>query len=229
MENKWLEPVVDAYREYFGDAAETIFDIGSRDGDDAEYLRRKLGVDAENVYTFEPNPRSIPIIEGNYPDFNLIKKAVSDFNGEAEFLQIIGEKDLEGSSTLDLGRTREEWVNETSVVTVPVNRFETIMHEESLDGVPLSVVKIDVETYTYEALEGMAHHIYDVKVFHLETEREYPREGHRDNTEVAAFMRAHGFFLYDVTYEWPPNIQDQTWINLRLANKAPVVPETSEY
>ena len=37
MENIWLEPVVDAWKTYFGSkSAKIVVDVGTRDGDDAE-------------------------------------------------------------------------------------------------------------------------------------------------------------------------------------------------
>ena len=39
-----LEPVITNYRKFFSKDAETIIDLGSRDGEDAAYLSKKLNI-----------------------------------------------------------------------------------------------------------------------------------------------------------------------------------------
>lgn len=229
MENKWLDPVVEAYREYFGGTAENIFDIGTRDGDDAEMLREHLNVLAENVYAIDANPLAIMKTRQAYPLFNLYKNGVSDTEGTMKFLQVHGDKDAEGTSSLDIGKMRDPFFAERStVIEIPVVRMDTLLRTIGKLGDPISVVKVDVESYTMECLLGFGSALDDVEVFHLETERAYDREGHVNNLGVAKFMREHGFFLVDVSYEWGDGIQDQVWVNLSLADKQPSVPETDE-
>jgi FkbM family methyltransferase len=230
MENQWLEPVVDAYREYFDLENPIIIDIGTRDGDDAEFLRDRLNGYAGDVYAIDANPKAAWTTRYNHPGFNVIKTAIGDYEGVTDFLVIEGDKNAEGTSSMDTNKANEEWAaGKTHTIVMPITTMETLLYDYNILDSTLHVVKVDVESYTWEVLQGFGEALDNVLVFHLETEREYPgRALHTNNLEVASFMRYHGFFLVDVSYEWGDNIQDQVWINLRRAKHKPKVAETSE-
>jgi hypothetical protein len=59
--------------------------------------------------------------------------------------------------------------------------------------------------------------LFHVKLLHVETELEATHPEHRNNEKVAELLRECGFVLVDTTYEWGPGIEDQLWVNQRLA------------
>jgi len=217
MQNVWLEPVIDAYRTYFGSKnAKIIVDVGTRDGDDAEYLRQKLK--AKQVIAVDANPIAVQKTQESYPSFKVYETAVSDYVGETEFVQIVSEnKDLAGCSSMNYSKIESEEIFRKSdhyVIKVPVTRLDKLLGGVELyKKNPIDVIKIDIEGYTYQALVGLGDIIWHTKVFHLETETQKLFEGHRNNLDVFSYMQSKGFVLVDVSYEWGFGIQDQVWIN----------------
>lgn len=202
-----LGTVVRAYREWFGDTARVIVDAGTRDGDDAAWLRDQLN--AQLVIAVDANPIAAERTATKYPDFVVVEMALADFDGRHSFAQIVSDrKDFEGSSSL----TAYGSFGETNMIEVNVSRFDTMMGWLGYD-MPLDVVKVDLEGYTFEFLRGMGDWLSRVGVFHLETEKFRRHDGHHDTSEVEAFMFGHGFALVERSYEWGPHIEDQVWLN----------------
>lgn len=217
MENVWLEPVVDAWRTYFGSkSASLVIDVGTRDGDDAEYLRQKLK--AKRVIAIDANPIAVQKTHEAYPTFEVYETAVSDYVGETEFVQIVSDnKDLAGCSSMNHSKIDSEEIFRKSdhyIIKVPVARLDVLLGGVELyKNNPIDVIKIDIEGYTYQALVGLGDIIWHTKMFHLETETRELFEGHKNNLDVATYMQSKGFVLVDVSYEWGFGIQDQVWIN----------------
>jgi FkbM family methyltransferase len=203
-----LGKIVQIYQYHFGQEAETVYDCGTRDGDDAHFLATKLK--AKNVICVDANPLAVETTRKNYPDFHVIETALSDFNGHSTFYQIVSDrKDFAGSSSLtNVGA----WYGaEVNPITVPVARMDTLIQELELP-IP-DVIKVDLEGYTYEFLQGLGKYLSSVKVLHLETETYTRHFGHKDSDTIKSVMRDAGFELEDVSYEWGPTIEDQVWVN----------------
>jgi len=210
MENVWMEPVVEKYKKYFGDTANTIIDVGTRDGDDAEFLRKRLS--AENVYAIDANPLAIIDAKAKYPNFNVFETAISNYDGMTKFVQIVSEdKDHAGSSSIENYSFFKD--AEYNTIEVPVTRMDTFINDNGLSDTIIDVVKVDIEGYTHEFLEGLGEYIKNVKLFHLETETFYRHHQHKTNNHIINFMINSGFLLCDVQYQWGEGIQDQIWIN----------------
>ena len=210
MENVWMEPVVEKYNKYFGDIANTIIDVGTRDGDDAEFLRERLS--AENVYAIDANPLAVIDAKAKYPNFNVFETAISNYDGTTKFIQIVSEdKDHAGSSSIENYSFFKD--AEYNTIEVPVTRMDTFIRDNGLSDTIIDVIKVDIEGYTHEFLEGLGEYIKNVKLFHLETETFYRHHQHKTNNHIINFMINSGFLLCDVQYQWGEGIQDQIWIN----------------
>lgn len=209
MENIWLQPAVETYKQYFGGTAKTIIDVGTRDGDDAEFLRQQLG--GKYIYAIDANPIAVEATMDKYPEFEVFETAISNYNGTTSFIQIVSDKiDEAGSSSIENYSFFEGATYNT--INVNVIRMDKFI-EEFVSQDIIDFVKVDIEGYTYEFLEGLGNEINKVKLLHLETETFDRQEGHKNNNEVLNFMTNAGFLLAGVTYEWGPRIQDQVWIN----------------
>lgn len=203
-----LGELVFAYKTAFGDTAEIIFDCGTRDGEDAAYLKSELK--AREVYAIDASPRAIVKTVTNHPDLIAIHTALSNYNGSATFTELISEReDYEGSSSFVIPAGFEDV--EQRQITVEVVTMQSLIDRLGLTGVELDIIKVDLEGYTYEFLEGMDD-IRQAKVYHLETETFDRHEGHRNNKEVARVMQEAGFALAALSYEWGPRIEDQVWV-----------------
>ena len=228
MENIWLQPVVDNYKKFFGDVVDVVIDIGSRDGDDAEFLREKLA--AGRVIAIDANPVAVERTVAKYPEFEVIHTAVSDVSGETKFYKVdSGDKDVDGCSSIYADKIVRESVfdGKYEVIDVQVTRMDRILKDLGLWDKVVDVVKVDIEGFTYECVVGFGTQVGNVKVFHLETEKNATHPDHKGNVAVAKLMRQLGFALVDLSYEWGPGVQDQVWINRKLAN-GDVLNEFSE-
>ena len=213
-----LEPVVTNYRKFFGSIASLIIDIGTRDGDDANYLFKALN--GNKVIAIDANPDGAELTKFNYPWMDVQFTAVADTNGSTTFHQVSSDnKELVGCSSIFSKETAmypEDFANNTKPITVPLTRMDTLL--ENTHGL-IDVVKVDTEGYTWQVLQGFGERLKDVKLLHLETERDKLHDSHVTYEEVTAFMEANGFALVDVSYEWGWGIQDQVWVNKALAQR----------
>lgn len=219
MENIWLQPMVDNYKKFFGDVADVVIDIGTRDGDDAEFLREKLS--AGKVVAVDANPVAVEKTKAKYPGFIVVHTAVSDVSGKTTFYKVdSGDKDVDGCSSIYADKILRESVfdGKYEVIDVQVTRMDALLRKVGLWGSIVDVVKVDIEGFTYECIVGFGAQVGNVKMFHLETEKNATRPDHKGNVAVAKLMRQLGFALVDLSYEWGPGIQDQVWINRKLAN-----------
>ena len=217
--NIWLDAPEKAYTQYFGTSEKPmIYEVGSRDGKDGYDLAYRIAAPYTTprdlrVVLFECNPPHIVNIQRDHPDAILITDAISNEAGEAEFLQIHGNKDYMGSSSLDLGRVDYNWVKETSTIKVKTRTLASVIEELDHQDTQIDIMKIDIEGYTWEALEGLDKYLRNVRVFHLETEI----PGHarnKTNLDIVMYMEARGYRLFAKEHEWGPTIQDQTWVRI---------------
>jgi FkbM family methyltransferase len=205
-----LGSLVTAYEYYFETKANVIFDCGTRDGDDAAYLKEQLN--ATHVYAIDALPSACEITQRNHPDLVVINTALSNYEGSASFTRIVSDrKDYAGSSSLVLA---PGWQSvEKEVIQTPVTTMAKLIETLGLQNTMLDIVKVDIEGFSYEFLEGMGDYIHNAKVMHIETETFERHPGHHDSQQVSAYMLSKGFMLDSVSYEWGPSIEDQLWVN----------------
>lgn len=218
-----LEPVVTNYRKFFGDTAHIVFDIGTRDGDDAYYISRALK--STTVYAIDANPKAAEKTLLVYPWMKVLQCAIADFDGETTFQQVTsGDANMDGCSSLYANKIVNEpqFKDVSSLIPVTVKRADTLLQEENIFSA-IDVVKVDTEGFTWQVLQGFGERLKDVKLFHLETEAEPTHRLHKNNKEVAAFMEEQGFVLVDLSYEGSmglgKGIEDQIWVNPKLATR----------
>jgi FkbM family methyltransferase len=205
-----LGSLVSIYQSTFGQTADIIFDCGTRDGEDAAYLMEKL--QAKRVYAIDANPKAIAKTLALHPELTVIETALSNYIGTTTFTQIISERaDYEGSSSFQIAPgfegARKEQI-EVSVTTMRQLLIDLGLEQETID-----LIKVDLEGYSYEFLQGLGDNLKKTKVLHLETETFKRHEGHYNSLAVQDFMISAGFRLVDVSYEWGPTIEDQVWVN----------------
>lgn len=211
MSNLWLEPVVEYYKIFFGDNADIVIDVGTRDGEDANFIKEKLN--SKKVYAIDARENAVKETKTKYPDFMVFHTAITNYDGITSFCEVISDdKDYAGSSSIYNNKfERPEY--EHLVIEVPTIRMKTFMDRHGLYDKTIDIMKVDIEGYTAQFLYSMDQYIYNVKMFHLETEKEATHDDHKNNLEVASYMREKGFRLIATQYEWDEEIEDQIWIN----------------
>lgn len=215
--NKWLTSSVDTYIKYFGyNSVPIVYDVGSRDGHDGVELANRIRkgdmlVDSK-IVLFECNPPQIEVVKRNYPEATLITEAITDKKGTVEFLQIHGDNNMVGSSTLNTKRN-DNWIKQTTTLKVPTRRLDSVIEELSHENKEIDIMKIDIEGFTYEALQSLGKYLRNVRVFHLETEiAGYARN--KTNLDIALYMHEKGYLCTSLEGEWLPNIQDQIYVRV---------------
>lgn len=214
--NKWLGSTVKTYTDHFGlSSSPVIYEVGSRDGKDGEELAQRI-YEGQNLWKnaqivlFECNPPQQSVIEQDYPEAILIKEAISDKKGKSAFLQIDGDKNYIGSSSMDLDRVNYPWVQKTHTIEVPTRRLDDVIKELGHQDTQIDIMKIDIEGYTFEALVSLGKYLRNVRVFHLETEIK-GRARKETNLDIALFMQERGYVCSALENEWGESIQDQVW------------------
>lgn len=215
--NKWLNSSVNSYIEAYGKTDKpTIYEVGSRDGNDGVELATRIynGTDLWNdadIVLFECNPPSVEVVKHNHPRATVITNAISDVSGDVvEFLQIHGDKNMVGSSTLNTKRN-DSWIKETTTIKVTTKRLDEIIEDLGHQKTQIDIMKIDIEGYTAEALRSLGKYLRNVKVFHLETEIEGIARA-ETNLDIALFMQERGYVCKALENEWGQHIQDQVWL-----------------
>jgi FkbM family methyltransferase len=204
--NQWLNEVVKNYRNYFGEEKKpVIWEVGSRDGDDAVELAERI-YDGDpkwfwsnvTIVALEPNPDQAAVIREKYPEMEVHELAASDAKGSAPFMVYEGDAGAVGSSSLDLN-----WKSDLPgrQIVVETDRLDNLVGDEEID-----IMKIDVEGHAMQVIEGLGDKLKKVKVFHVETD-------HVNNTNVKmkAFMMGHGYRLADETEQYG-GLPDQVWV-----------------
>lgn len=223
-----LKKSVAAYKKYFGATASLVADIGCRDSADILYLMARLGAPAGIAVDANPD---VSVVE---PGVTYHHTAISNYTGETTFQKISSEyDDLRGASSIYSSRLDENssdfdpmyLMSQIDVVTVPVTTMDDFVAANGLENTVIDFMKVDVEGYTGELLEGYSTYLHNVKMIHLETEFISLHEGHLSNVEVAAFMRSKGFALVGIYIEWAYPIQEQLWANTALIDSSIVVED----
>ena len=218
--NRWLNSTVATYEKVFGKTARpVIYEVGSRDGNDGVELARRIWSGntafwkSSTVVLFECNPPQIKVVRTNYPRATVITEAISDKKGVAEFVQLDGDINEIGSSSMDKGRLDLPWGRNKKIIEVPTRRLDDVIEELGHQNLEIDVMKIDIEGYTYEALQGLDKYLRNVKVFHLETEIEEIARN-KTNLDVFLYMEERGYQCTALENEWGHTIQDQVWVRV---------------
>lgn len=213
--NRWNNSTVETYIKYFGKTDKpVVYEVGSRDGKDGVELAQRIYAGRDlwgnaTIVLFECNPPQIELIKRTYPQATLITDAISDKKGTADFMQIHGDQNFVGSSTLNTKRN-DNWIKETTTIKVNTRRLDDVIKELKHENLQIDIMKIDIEGYTWEALQSLGKYLHNVKVFHLETEPEgYARN--KTNLDIALFMQNNGYICTALDAEWGDSIQDQVW------------------
>jgi len=207
----WLQPIIDGYQKHFDGPISKIVDAGSRDGDDAQWILERLPAKEDvQVICVEARKNAAEAIQEKYPNFLVFATAVSDFVGNAKFVEMT-EDEFSGSSSLMMER-QNAYATKSVIIDVPVTRLDMIIPSGIID-----ILKIDVEGQSLPVISGMGERMKDVLVAHIETETPERKAWGEpsNNLEVMKVMQDLGFSLANVSYQWGWSLQDQIWINTR--------------
>lgn len=140
--------------------AKVVFDVGANNGIYA--LIAKAVNPGAKVYAFEPLDRIFEKLVYNNQlnnfDIICIKCGVSNEDGTATFYDIPDENSYSSSLNSDFAAERGETI---SPITIETIRLDTFIKQNNLHQIDL--MKIDVETFEPEVLEGMGEYLEKFK------------------------------------------------------------------
>lgn len=204
----------------------SVLEIGSRDGYDAENLRLAFRIKRNNVWVVEPIPSQVKIIKQNYHGINVLEFAISDKNEKLQFNKV-NDKSLIGVSSL-LNRIDNLYDKVDSEKII----VECITGEKLLDIInqEIDICKIDVEGLTYEVLTSFGKQINKIKSFHIECEHRPVWNNQKLYDDVADYLVEHGFVLSNFNYVEGDTLQsDSIWVQFRyLKNYNEMILQTAE-
>lgn len=199
-------------QEYFTPI--TFMEVGSRDGQDTEYVCKHFNIETKNAYIVEANIfcyqqiQASMISNGKKPFANVIYGACSNKDETVEFNCVISDnKDIVGISSLKKHLNLDLKYHTTKVKAF---RLETMLKKT-----PIDLFKIDVEGHGYEVLEGMGDEITKVKAIQIETEKVPNFENQKLDSDVHDFITSKGFELINKTSCWSSQF-DCLYLNKNL-------------
>jgi FkbM family methyltransferase len=190
----------------------TFMEIGSRDGHDTKHVADYWKLNPEDCYIIEAYPALCDRIKEMYPQFNTFSFAASNEIGTVEFNAVplsYNENTIGVSSMLNRGDMPYE------KITVQANTITNFLDYLGLEGIDL--IKIDVEGFTQEVLDGFGDKLQNIKAFQIETEKWQSWEGQKIHDEIVEFMESKGFTLLSKYDAWISQY-DCLFINNKASN-----------
>jgi FkbM family methyltransferase len=192
----------------------TFMEIGSRDGHDTKEVADYWNLAPDNCYIVEAYPALCNRIKKEYPEFNTFGFAASDKIGTVEFNAVpLTEADNNVGISSILECTAYDVPSEK--ISVQTNTISNFLGEIGLLGVDL--VKIDVEGFTQEVLDGFGDKIQNIKALQIETEKSEMWKGQKIHDDIVEFMESKGFTLLSKYDAWG-NQYDCLFINNKASN-----------
>ena len=186
----------------------SLVEIGSMHGLDTVELSHQFSVPACNVQVLEPHPALFPLVVKAVRGIAFVHQiAASDRDGVATFTMIMpgGGRNPGKSSLLSRDDSQGDGYEQ---VQVPTLRMDTFMYRYKL--AKIDVLKLDVEGFTYEVLDGFGARLKDVGVMHIECEHIPIWNNQRVYADVERLLIQHGFGMLAFRTVWPQS--DSVWV-----------------
>jgi FkbM family methyltransferase len=194
---------------------ESILEIGSMDGKDANYLEQVYLTN--NVNIIEAHPQFYEMIKEEFPLFKVHHFAACELDGHAEFNAIYEDSQNLGISSL-LSRD-DSWSNfgctGYNKVEVSCKKMKTFMLENNIQNI--DILKIDVEGNSYEVLVGFEEMLKNVKTIHIENEHVQVWKNQKLYSDSEKILIDNGFILLDFKIGWPQS--DSVWFKKEYVKK----------
>ena len=189
LNSNLLNVIVDKLKD---DNITTILEIGSRDGDDSNFLSTKFNVKNENVYIVEPNYISFNKIKEKYGKFNLYNLAINSYNGVCMFNNI---EDINVIGVSSIKDRVDNFYKKNKTIKVEVN---CVTGEKLLEMIPnkIDYCQIDVEGMGYEVLESFSESIKNIKYIFIESEHKIVWEGQKVYSDIENILNKTHKLIY---------------------------------
>jgi FkbM family methyltransferase len=171
----------------------SFIEIGSRDGNDANYISQFWRLNPSNCYIIEAHPICYQNIINQYPQFNVLNIAASNKTEPITFnAGVFGEEENIGISSI-LNRTYSPFISEQ--VEIDGWRMEEVMGQLQIHS--FNFMKIDVEGFGLQVLEGFGEKIKDTKYIQIELETQQVWEGQSYYDDAVLYLNNMGFSILE--------------------------------
>jgi FkbM family methyltransferase len=181
-----------------------VFDVGANNGSSSVPLA--IANPTHLVFAFEPTPEMIKIIQTKIEGLNnyvIIPKAVSDYDGTAEF-NVAGNWDWGCSSLLNFSnKSQTEWPGRTDFsvtykLNVDVIRLDTFIKENLINKI--DYLHIDTQGSDLNVLKGLGEYLEIVNEGTMEaaTSDDILYEGQNKLNDCIKFLLLNRFKVLDV-------------------------------
>lgn len=180
-----------------------FLEIGSLDAADAKVISDFYKVDS---YVIEPSPYSYQDILISFPEIKAFNIAFSNKNGTSEFYAAKSKSKSYRSISSFLLNENAFIQNKVVVETM---RGDTFLEKENIS---VNFVKIDVEGFSYQVIDGFGDKIDVFDAIQIETERKAIWKNQILDYEVNLLLESKGFKLVHRVDGWK-NQYDSLYIN----------------
>ena len=181
-----------------------IFDVGANNGSSSVHLA--IENPTHLIFAFEPTPEMIKIIQSKIEgldNYVIIPKAVSDYDGTAEF-NVAGNWDWGCSSLLNFSnKSQTEWPGRTDFhvtykLNVDVIRLDTFIKENLINKI--DYLHIDTQGSDLNVLKGLGEYLHIVNEGTMEagTSDDILYEGQNKLSDCIKFLLLNRFKVVDV-------------------------------
>jgi FkbM family methyltransferase len=196
----------------------SFIEIGSRDGKDADLLSKSFNLDNSDVHIIEPNPVYLNKIKNSFPNYTSYEVGFSNINGYSEFYQLNSfDESLNGMSSLLF---REYYNNvECNIRKIEI-RTQTASDFIDENKIEDCIVKIDVEGFSYEVLQGFGDKLNEIRAIHVETEEYQIWDNQKTTYDIFNLLSGNFIrvFKKKVTDANHHEQYDEIWINNKYFN-----------
>ena len=181
-----------------------VFDVGANNGSSSIPLA--ISNPTHLVFAFEPTPEMIKIIQSqvvSLENYVIVPKAVSDYDGTAEF-NVAGNWDWGCSSLLNFSnKSQTEWPGRTDFsvtykLNVDVIRLDTFIKENLINKI--DYLHIDTQGSDLNVLKGLGEYLEIVNEGTMEaaTSDDILYEGQNKLNDCIKFLLLNRFKVLDV-------------------------------
>ena len=181
-----------------------IFDVGANNGSSSIPLA--TANPNHLIFAFEPTPEMIKIIQTKIEgldNYVIVPKAVSDYNGTAEF-NVAGNWDWGCSSLLNFSsKSQTEWPGRTDFhvtykLNVDVIRLDTFIKENLINRI--DYLHIDTQGSDLNVLKGLGEYLHIIKEGTMEagTSDDILYEGQNKLNDCVKFLLNNNFKIIDI-------------------------------
>lgn len=181
-----------------------VFDVGANNGSSSVPLA--IANPTYLIFAFEPTPEMIEVIQSKIvglENYVIVPKAVSDYNGTAEF-NVAGNWDWGCSSLLKFSKkSQTDWPGRTDFhvtykLNVDVIRLDTFIEESGITKI--DHLHIDTQGSDLNVMKGLGEYLQIVNEGTMEagTSDDVLYEGQNKLNDCIKFLLLNGFKVVDV-------------------------------